>query len=358
MFTYWLLFLIPAFASLAIADRGVLPGGRVARLTPGWIAFGALLVATIGFRYEVGGDWFNYLGHLAEDSGQPLGALLVQRDPGYKFITWLSVSLGWGIYGINTLGALMFTCGLIAFCRGMPRPWLAISVAVPYLIVVVAMGYTRQGIALGLAMLGLRALERRSTFKFAMWILLGATVHSSALVLLPIAALATPRNRWWITFWVGILIAVAYLSLVESSSEALYANYVTRGYNSQGAIVRLSMNAVAAILFLKLHRRFMLDRPAEMLWRWMAFLSIGLFAAVFASSGISTALDRLGLYLLPLQLLVFSSLPNAMGGKGKRKPWVFAVLAYYALILLVWLNFANNAYAWLPYRFYLLVPAA
>lgn len=357
MLIYWVLFTLPAFMALALPDRGAPPGRDAVRLGAGWWSFGLLLAVIIGFRYQVGGDWFNYLGHLAEDSTQTLGSLLTQRDPGYKFITWLSVTLGWDIYGVNTLAAVIFACGLIAFCRGMSRPWLAATVAVPYLVVVVAMGYTRQGIALGLAMLGLRALARKSVVMFAVWVLLAATVHSSALVLLPIAALTTTRNRWWVAFWIAALAGVGYLSLIEPDSESLYTNYIARGYDSQGAYVRLSMNAAAAILFLLMRRRFVLGNAAYQLWKWLSWLALVLLAAVFVSDGISTALDRLGLYLLPLQLMVFSSLPNALGSSS-RKPWVFAVVAYYAIILGVWLNFANNAYAWLPYQFYFFVPAA
>jgi hypothetical protein len=358
MIIYWILFCIPAFMAMALPDRGPQPGQAAARLSAGWIFMGFLLVAVIGLRYQVGGDWYNYLGHLAEDRGEKLGYLLTQSDPGYKFLTWLSVSLGWEIYGINTLAAIVFACGLIAFCRSMPRPWLALTVAVPYLVVVVAMGYTRQGIALGFAMLGLRALARKSAVMFVVWVLIGATLHRSALVLLPIAALTTKRNRIWVGFWVAALAAVGYLSLIEPQSEELYTNYVAQGYDSQGAVIRLSMNAVAAILFLALRKRFDLSPPARTLWSWMAWLSLVLIAAVLATSGISTALDRLGLYLLPLQLLAFSNLPNALGGVRSRKPWTLLVVAHYALILLVWLNFANNAYAWLPYRFYFFVPEA
>ncbi|QJW84084.1 hypothetical protein HK414_09835 [Ramlibacter terrae] len=50
--------------------------------------------------------------------------------------------------------------------------------------------------------------------------------------------------------------------------------------------------------------------------------------------------------------MVFSHLPLAL--RGKASAWTAAVVGYYALILMVWLNFAANAYAWLPYRFYLL----
>jgi hypothetical protein len=358
MTMYWILFLIPALRALLLPDRGPQPGRQKVRLTPGWLAVGIFLVAMIGFRYRVGGDWYNYLGHLADARGRSLGELLAKSDPGYRFMSWLSLALDWDIYGVNTLGALIFTCGLVAFCRTMQRPWLALAVAVPYLVTVVAMGYTRQGIALGFAMLGLVALARKSTVMFVVWVLLGAMVHRSALLLLPIAALATPRNRIWVTFWVGALFAVGYLSLIDPEAESLYTNYIARGYESQGALVRLSITAIAAILFLILRRRFALDSTAKALWTWISLLSLLLPVVALASPNISTAVDRMGLYLLPLQLFVFSSLPNVIGSVARRKVWVVAILAYYATILFVWLHFADNAYAWLPYRFFFLEPAA
>ena len=67
----------------------------------------------------------------------------------------------------------------------------------------------------------------------------------------------------------------------------------------------------------------------------------------------STAVDRVGLYMLPLQLVVFSHLPDVLGKQNGGKPiWVALVLAYYCAVQFVWLNFASHAKYWLPYRFY------
>jgi hypothetical protein len=349
MLTYWLLFLLPAIAAIALRDRGPSGANARLRLTPGWIVFGIMLTIIIGFRYRVGGDWYNYLGHLEEAKGQSFAELVTQSDPGYKLLNGLSLAADWDIYGVNTAAALVFAIGLISFCRRLPRPWLGAAVAVPYLIIVVAMGYSRQGMALGFAMLGLMALEKGSVRKFAFWILVATAFHRSALLLLPIAALTETKNRIWIAFWIGVLAVVGYLAFLEQDVSVLYTNYIERGYESQGAFIRLGMNAVAAGIFLALQRRFQIPAESLALWRWISLLSLVLFAAYFLSPGSSTALDRLGLYLLPLQLFVFSHLPTVLG-RRKAKPWVFLIIGYCIAVQFVWLNYAGNNYAWLPYR--------
>jgi hypothetical protein len=67
----------------------------------------------------------------------------------------------------------------------------------------------------------------------------------------------------------------------------------------------------------------------------------------------STAVDRVALYWIPLQLFVLSRLPDAMSQRpGLNSIWVQLVVAYSAAVLFVWLFFASHAFAWLPYQFY------
>ena len=54
--------------------------------------------------------------------------------------------------------------------------------------------------------------------------------------------------------------------------------------------------------------------------------------------------------MFPLQLAVMSRLPLAYPGVGNR----FVVVCYALTIQLVWLNFADFAFKWLPYRTYFL----
>ncbi len=64
-----------------------------------------------------------------------------------------------------------------------------------------------------------------------------------------------------------------------------------------------------------------------------------------------TAVDRLALYLLPLQLYVFSRLPVLGYTLTARTVLVLAVISYYATVQYVWLNYALQRDYWVPYHF-------
>jgi hypothetical protein len=63
--------------------------------------------------------------------------------------------------------------------------------------------------------------------------------------------------------------------------------------------------------------------------------------------------DRLALYLIPLQMVVLARLPDAFPHKGRSDlKVILLVVVYSAAIQYVWLNYADNVGAWLPYRAY------
>lgn len=357
MWPYWVLFLVPALAAV-LRPRPLRTPLQANPMRWGvqWLALFAGLTLMIGFRFEVGGDWLNYFNYLDRVQGASLLEVLESPDPGYELVNWISLEMGWGVYGVNLFCGLVLATGLVHFCRNLPRPWLAMATAVPYLVIVVGMGYSRQGVALGFAMLGLVALMNRSIWPFVVWVLLGATFHKTAVILLPIAALASTRNRWWTALWVGVVTLGAYQLFLQDSVEGLVEGYIEAEYQSQGALVRLVMNALPAGLLLLWRKRFAFPAAEAPLWRWLALISLALLAVLFVSPS-STAVDRIALYMLPLQLVVFAHLPEVLGrrsGKG-NDGWGLAVMGYYAAVQFVWLNYATHAFAWLPYRWYPLV---
>jgi len=275
----------------------------------------------IGLRHEVGADWPAYLDRIDRVTDVPLQEALSEGDPAYSLLNWLAAETGLGIYFVNTVCAVLFAWGLVVFCRAQPRPWLALAVAVPYLVTVVAMGYTRQGVAIGLAMLGLVALSERKTLRFVVFVALAAVFHKSAVILMPLAILAGTKHRIWTAFWVGLSSLLFYVLLLQESVEALKINYLEAEYQSQGAAIRVAMNAIPAVLFLWFRRRFVMPQAERTFWTWMSLLALG-FVVLLAVSPSSTAVDRVALYWIPLQLFVLSRLPNAIAKPNGLNSWL------------------------------------
>jgi hypothetical protein len=171
-----------------------------------------LIAAMIGFRYEVGGDWNTYKEIYSEISYFKLMEAIAYGDPGYSLLNWMAVQFGAGIWFVNLACGLIFTWGLVRFARRQTNPWLAVLVGIPYLVIVVAMGYTRQGVAIGLLLAGLSVLDRSSFVRFGFYILLAATFHKSAIVVLPLVALASSRNRLVTAGLMLVLAIMLYIS--------------------------------------------------------------------------------------------------------------------------------------------------
>ena len=358
MWPYWFLLLIPLIlAALAGTRMGVkhsqyLNPPVLGLDSVGLGLYGLLMILVIGWRHQVGADWMHYLRPLEAALDQNLmEGMMAGGDPAYGLLTWLSAQVGGGIYLVNLVCALIFVGGLLIFANHSHQPWLALAVAVPYLVIVVAMGYTRQGVAIGLVMVGLVALDKGRLFVFGKWLVLAALFHKSALILMPLAVFAG-RQKWGALLGVLVVGVLLFALLLAEHVDTLIAGYITDQYASSGAGVRVAMNALPAAIFLILRKRFRLSPAQQSFWTWMSLGALA-FIGLLAVSPSSTAVDRIALYWIPLQLFVWSRLPQAMGQQaGTQRQWLLVVLAYAVAVQFVWLFYADHSWAWVPYQFY------
>jgi hypothetical protein len=355
MWPYWILFLIPALAAaLSKPNTDVRPDGtRSIRLDAVWVLVLIAISLLIGFRDRVGGDWFNYFRYLFQAETLTYAEAFLQPDPAFKMLNVLSVNMGLGIVGVNLVCGLVFSIGLVIYAKSMPRPWLALAVSIPYMTIVVSMGYTRQGVALGLALIGLVALGRGRLVWFAFWIFLAATFHRSAVVLISISLLTLDFRNYKNLPILLIIIFFMYTSLIEGKTDQFIEQYIEEKMHSDGAFLRLLMNIVPAGLFVLFRKRFVISKNERKIYLIMSLFAIASFLALVSGVLPSTALDRISLYIIPLQVFVFSNLPDAFGRyNGQKQLVIFSILTFYALVLFVWLNFANFSHWWQPYRMF------
>ncbi len=355
LFPYWLLF--------SVFTAGALQYGRHAesssRAAP-LLAVAAVLIALlVGFRFEIGADWEAYkliyysVSHLEMDQVLELG------DPGYMLFNWIAHQLNLGLWFVNFLCSLIFTLGLIIFAKRQPNPWLAVLVAIPYLVIVVAMGYSRQAVAIGIIMAGFPALEKQGLIRFGIYVLLAATFHKTAVMVLPLVALTSSRHRFVIGIAMAVMGYLLYGWFLQASVEQMVVNYIDAAYGSEGAAIRVAMNLVPAAIFLLFQRRFAADETTRKIWRNFSLAAFGtlVLLVVLASS---TVVDRLALYIIPLQLFVFSRIPDAFPNPDgtRNSQLVLIVILYSALVQFVWLNYAAHADFWVPYKAYTALPSA
>lgn len=320
-----------------------------------------LLSVFIGFRYQTGGDWWNYYDHMLTAYGIPLGAFIVGQayEPLYALLNWFGANLFGGLVLVNSVCALIFSFSLFRFCRSQPNPWLALTLAIPYLVIVVAMGYTRQSVAIAFEMLALLAIQSGNSIRFVLLILIGSLFHRPVLALLALIVFSSQPLFIKLPYRVGQLVKLLFLLVaafgVYSATSVEFLDFVS-GYQGdysdlspQGAILRIGLTFVFSVVFLMYRKSFRLSIQEYRVWSGLSIFALVSVGALTIGL-LPTAIDRLALYLLPIQLFVGSRLGGAhiLGLKGQS--WTFLLVIFSFLFLFIWLNFALNSQLWLPYN--------
>lgn len=343
MYAYWLLFTLVAFAALFerpyVQDRR--RGTAVLALLT-WV-----IALMVGLRFHVGADYEAYLGIFETASNASLTEALAEGEAGYQLVNWIIAQLDGSMWQVNLIVAAIFSWGLYRLCRLQQFPILSLLVAVPYLVVVVAMGYTRQAAAIGLIMAGLASLTTTGSIpRFIAYVAVAALFHKTAVIVLPLAIFAGHRNRFLNVLAVAAAAYGLYTALLQEAVGGFVENYFVARYSSEGAAIRVAMIALPSLLLLLAGKRFQLDEYERRLWRMFALVSLACVPAL-AIIPSSTAVDRVALYLLPIQLVILGRMPIFLNSETTGR---ISIMAYAFAVLFVWLNFAAHSQFWIPYR--------
>jgi len=313
-----------------------------------FILFGLFLIILTGLRHEVGGDWFPYLNQYNRFvPNMTYTQSLVHNDPFFWLISRLNYDLGWGVYGINLMIAIIFIIGLYRLLKQQPNPWLGLAVAFPYLIIVVSMGYTRQAAAIGFIMLGISYLKEGKFWRFILSVFFATTFHKTAVIMIGIGMFQKGKGRIFkiiATLFLGMGLWSAFLA---EDQAALIQNYIVAQMESSGALIRVMMNIIPAFILFYTRKRWNKLFNDYNFWKFIALASILSLPLLSISS---TVVDRISLYFIPLQIVVFSRLPLLLEKKIKKKRIKLLILVYYFTVLSVWLMMGTFSFCWLPYQ--------
>lgn len=321
------------------------------RLYPAlWALMFFVIIVFVGLRHHVGMDWSNYLIMIRRANLGSLWDALNIAEPGYAIILRWAGHMGWGVYGAYLLGTIVFCSGLFRYAKRTPNPWIALTVAMPFLVIVVAMSAARQAVAIGILLWITSEWATASLKKRLAFVALASLFHISALIFLPLVIVGLRMKST-----VKIVLALLFTSLILVVLEITgYGAYYDRLYwseqsgqiHSPGALMHVVINAGPGALALLLNRKAGGLLLPDDFHRQLAVASLLLVPLVFISS---TSAGRLTLYFFPVSMWFFSALPSALKGAEARNLVKFITSLFFMVVLIVWLNFANNAKA---YRYY------
>ena len=217
-----------------------------------------VFVIFVGLRHEVGADWDSYLIYFDNINQEAVPSLadlpffLLSQDVGYVILNWISSCLDFGIYGVNFVCAGIFISGLIALCKKQALQWLALTVAIPIYVVMIAMGTVRQATALGVYFFALIALQERKILFFLLYLFLASLFHKSVLVF-ALLILVIGNTKWAVFIGIISLLAGIYLSEVVA---IFWLVYVDNEMQSDGGLIRALMTAVPVVFMFFFQRRW------------------------------------------------------------------------------------------------------
>jgi hypothetical protein len=214
------------------------------------------------------------------------------------------------------------------------------------------MGYTRQGVAIGLLLLAFVALTKGSLLRFVFWVVVAALFHKSVLIFLPMAAFSVTKKKLFVLAGIFITSSLAFYILILEGADTYVSSYVASDYDSAGAVFRIALNVMPAIIYCIFQKRFDLEQHMQQFWLWVSITALLLVPLLYFSPS-TTLIDRFSLYWIPLQLFVLGRLPDIFDSTGRHSSlWVLSVIVYSGSVLYFWLNFADHASFWVPYRLY------
>lgn len=313
-----------------------------------------LLFILSAFRFEVGCDWLGYLNQWRNIAGGGISNVARVTDPFWKpvieFIQYMGLPYPW----LNVVASAVFFCGVHVLARRQPDPLAFLVLMIPILIINMPMSAIRQGAGIGLMCIAYSAFIDRRLFRYLFWVACAAAFHKSALIFLVLAPLVNgpfSRNR----LILGSIIALPGLLFLSQTDAAGLAvsRYLNSELDAQGAVFRLALIAgTGGFFFWKLQRRWKLLSPHDfkfaVIGSTMMIASLGLlpFSSVIA--------DRLGYYLIPIQLMILARIPFLQFRASANRIFTVAPYAVFIFVFVVWISLSSLfSQCYVPYQTWL-----
>ena len=305
-----------------------------------------------GFRWAVGCDFGAYEHIFLGTTRLPWGNLnvvAVLNEIGFVGLMRGIHQLGLSYTYLNVATSFIFFLGLHKLAIRQPNPLAILVFAFPLLLINLPMGAIRQGAAVGFICFAINAFSDKQLLRYILYVFAAVTFHVSALIFLLFAPFIywnfSLKNIFLVVFPSAVLTGIAFIG------SDLYVVFEYRYLNSKvdavGAVFRLATLVLAGGLFVttlryKWQQLYPHDYKIINIAAWAMIVS-PLLLVISSTIG-----DRIGYYLMPLQLIIFARIQFIPGMFR-----VFLTAAPYVgliALFLVWTQVSKYFNCYVPYR--------
>jgi len=245
---------------------------------------------------------------------------------------------------------------LMRFASLVRAPFAFLVLAFPVLVIQLGMSGMRQAMALGFLMLALVSFTNRERALTAIWVLVAAQFHASAVIFLPIALLVGRHlSTQRILIALGLLGPVV-VYLLQDRLGVYSDRYIEQIYgenSSAGAWFRYALVVLPFFLLARWYRRVEV-RFTETIELMRLFM---LIAFVLAPIGLlsSVVLHRLVFYVMPVSIITLIAVAETLAVVWRAKVIRLAPFVVYGSYILVWFTLSGHAAkCYVPYQSWLM----
>jgi hypothetical protein len=320
----------------------------------------AFIFIFLGLRYNFGRDYEAYFKGFIEintNASITLYDYILLAEPGWYLLNKLFQPVGF--YGMTLFFALFNSFAYYKFIkRYVPTNyyWLAVFLYIFSTgLLLTQASAMRQTLAINLFLMGIPFIENKSPIKYFLCLIVAASIHQSALILLPIYILSIAN--WKINNIVGIIIFSTYIilnvfgKLVLPNLNQFIFIYFNR-YNEYTLVdneikfgTGLGFIYTSLIFFFVILLEKRQNKVSSLLFK----ISI-LYFIIVALSMVSPLIGRVGMYFQTI--LIIAVVPLILISINRKKLRFIFLLSFFIYTIYDFYNFFNDPYIYKYYGTY------
>ena len=204
---------------------------------------GILLAFIAGVRYETGHDYYSYLGVYTNICNADMSQFFSYgKEPGFflwcKLLSLFSTHFQWFYIATAVLTTALI---MIYIYRESTSPTVSVFIYVTFTFYYWSLNLVRQSLAAAISIFSIQFIKKKKLVPFLLVVLLAASFHKSALIMLPVYFIAQIKFGWKPVTIFGAAAVVAYIfapNIVAFVGKYLYNGaYSIGSYYAQGASI-------------------------------------------------------------------------------------------------------------------------